>query len=450
MNDSATPRRVPDPRTRAAERIADKAAREARAAAARGDTGPAMKPGTGRVRQLLAAVDHPERSLAVIHVAGTNGKGSTCTFIAHALRAAGRRVGVFTSPAPGGIDESITIDGAPADAAVIDAVWARIEPVLKDADASAFEAETGLALGVFAAAGVDVAVIEAGLGGENDATNVFAKPLTTVITNVTLEHTAILGTDVGAIALDKAGILRAGVPFVTASTGDARDVLMGAADEIGAPFHAVDDLEVTVIEARSDGSRFSVTGLGGWDGEYAIRLAGAHQVMNAAAALTALSVLPAPLAPSRDPVVRGFADATIPCRLEWLPTKPGRPRILVDGAHNPAAVRALVEYVTAQGLKPVILFGVLADKEYVPMVESLAAVAQAAVVTQPPHPRALAGRESAREFSRTGAVGMVVDGIDHALRTALGQAGEDGVVLVTGSLALAADVRARILAVLAA
>ncbi len=409
-----------------------------------------MGRGTERVKALLAELGNPERTIPVIHIAGTNGKGSTAAMIAAALTANGARTGMFTSPSPDGLTPSILVDDAPVATADIDAVFTEVAPHLDGADGpTAFEVETALALGVFRRLGVEVAVVEAGLGGEGDATNVFDAPLATVITNVEVDHAAFLGDDVGQIAVEKAGILRTGVPCITAATGDAQDVVSVLAGDIGAPLTVVgEDARAHGIGSTQEGSTFTLEGAGGLDGPYTVSLPGAHQVTNAVTALATLAALPVALRPSRNAATAGLASARVPARLEWVKAKKGDLRFLLDGAHNPAAMTALASFIEAQGLKPALLFGVLQDKDHIGMVDVIAPHVSAAVVTRPASPRARHPMDSAREFSRNGTVGTVVEDLDHAIGTVIEQARESGVVLVTGSFYLAAAVRRRLHAVI--
>jgi dihydrofolate synthase/folylpolyglutamate synthase len=312
---------------------------------------------------------------------------------------------------------------------------ARIRPAL-DAfpEATYFEVATALAFQRFADAGVEVAVVETGLGGRLDATNALERPAATVITNVALDHTEVLGPTEEAIAAEKGGIVKPGVPLVTGATGGALGVLRAIAAERGAPLHALgDDFVAAPLAQDAAGQTLEVHGLRDY-GEVRIPFAGAHQVENAALALAALDALDA--AGVRVPVEaarRGLARARWPGRLQRVE---GSPALLLDGAHNPAGAVALAEHLRATGLKPVLLFGALADKDWQTMVEVLAPCVRDAVCTRPPSPRALDPGEAARAFSRAGVIGTVIEEPARALAAAERMAGDDGLVLVTGSLYL--------------
>ena len=392
---------------------------------------------------MLDAVGNPHRRLKAVHVAGTNGKGSACALLAAALQAAGHRTGLYTSPHLVRFHERIRVDGKDVTGEELARAMDAIRPALeKYPEATYFEAATVLALWHFAHAGVEVVVLETGLGGRLDATNVFDRPLCTVVTNVSLEHTEILGKTESAIAKEKGGIAKPGVPLVTGATGEALDALRAIAFEKGAPLRVLGaDFIPIPGERDADGQTFEVSGLRDYP-PLRIPFPGDHQLENAALALAALDAvdaagLPVPV----DAAAQGFPRARWPGRLQHVP---GAPALLLDGAHNPAGMYALAAHLQAEKIRPVAVFGALADKDWAQMVEILAPHLKDAIVTRVPSPRALEPQEAARMFSQMGIFGMVVDDPAHALRTAKGVAGAEGVVLVTGSLYLVGDVLARL------
>lgn len=392
---------------------------------------------------MLDAVGNPHHRLKAVHVAGTNGKGSVCALLAAALQEAGHRTGLYTSPHLVRFHERIRVDGKDVSGEELARAMEAIRPALeKYPEATYFEVATVLALWHFARVGVEVVVLETGLGGRLDATNVFPRPLVTVVTNVSLEHTDVLGDTEQAIAREKGGIVKPGVPFVTGATGEALSTLRGIAFEKGAPLRVLgDDFIPLPGEKDEAGQTFDVSGLRDHP-TLRIPFPGEHQLENAAIALAALDVLDAAGLPAPvEAVARGFPKARWPGRLQRVP---GQPALLLDGAHNPAGMLALAAHLQAEGVKPVAVFGALADKDWRTMVEILAPHLRDAVVTRVPSPRALDPQEAARMFSQMGLFGMVVDDPAHALRTAKGVAGPDGLVLVTGSLYLVGDVLARL------
>jgi dihydrofolate synthase/folylpolyglutamate synthase len=280
-----------------------------------------------RVRRAAAALGHPERSAPTLHVAGTNGKGSTAAMLAAMLAADGRRVGLYTSPHLVSFRERITIDGVPiSEEAVVEGVTAIRATLGAALDLTCFEVMTLLAWRAFAAAKVDVVVLEVGLGGRLDATNVVT-PVVAIVTNVALDHEAYLGNDLATIAREKAGIIKAGVPVVSGATGVAAEVVAARAAELGSPLE-VFDRDFT-LAPEPDGSlvyRSRATTLG----SLALGLAGAHQRRNAGLALRTLELAPA-LTPTAAAMRAGLADVRWPGRLQVVSREPlGRDR----GAHR--------------------------------------------------------------------------------------------------------------------
>lgn len=397
------------------------------------------------MKTMLAELGNFHERIKAVHIAGSNGKGSVTAYVSQALREQGYKVGAYTSPHLVHFEERITIDGKPIAPEALARIVTEVAPVIERVKTSVgnvtyFEAVTLVGLRHFEREGVDVAVLETGLGGRLDATNVFDKPLLTIVTNVSLEHTEILGETVEQIATEKAEIIKPGVPVVTAAVNEALDVILLKAETVNAPTIVMGyDFTPEPAERALDHQTLRVKGLVRDLGLLTTRLVGPHQFENAAVAAAALDALNTRGFPvSVEAIRRGIANAQWPGRLQWVP---GKPRILLDGAHNPSGIRALCDYLAANNLRPVVLFGCMRDKDWLSMVMELSGHVKAAVVTTPSGGnRALPAMESAREFSRAGAVSTVVEDVPYALATALGQAGEDGVVLVTGSLYLVGDV----------
>jgi dihydrofolate synthase/folylpolyglutamate synthase len=376
-----------------------------------------MRPGLDGVRALLGALGNPERELAVVHVGGTNGKGSTVAFVEAALRAAGRRTGAFTSPHLLRFTERIRLGGVELGreqaAALAERVLAASEAAGQEA--TFFEVATAMAFLAFAEARVDVAVLEVGLGGRLDATNVIARPLATVVTSIGRDHMDVLGDTLPAIAREKAGIWKAGAPAVYACDDDAAAaVLDGEAARVG-------------TSALRFGRDFDDAGLP------PLGLAGAHQRRNAALARQALAALPAALAPSPAALATGFAQARWPGRLEWL-----TPTLLVDAAHNEEGARALAAALAAAlpaGAFTLVV-GVVADKDARAILAPLVGRAARVIATAPPSPRALPAAELA----------ALVPGAEAApdLETALARAA-GGVTVVAGSIFLVGEARRLVL-----
>lgn len=402
-----------------------------------------QKLGLDTMRGMLAACGDFHRDLKVVHVAGTNGKGSVCAMTASILSTAGHKTGLYTSPHLVRFTERIQVDGREITGDELGRATERVKPGL-DAfpEATYFEVATLIALRHFVDAGVGIAVLEVGLGGRLDATNVFEHPLVTVITNISLEHTEVLGKSEEEIAREKGGIIKKGVPIVTGATGVARQVIEGIAAARGAPFHALGDEIVPMPDTvEADGQTFDIVGLRD-HADLRIPFLGVHQVENATLAVTVIDLLEGAGVKAGALAIReGLARTKWPGRLQRIE---GKPVILLDGAHNPAGAAALVAYLDAAKIRPVLVFGALADKDWQKMVEELALRSRDAIVTRVPSPRAADLQDVARMFSQMGIFGMVVEDPGHALRTAEGIAGPDGVVLVTGSLYLVGDILSRI------
>jgi dihydrofolate synthase/folylpolyglutamate synthase len=365
-----------------------------------------MRPGLEAIRALLAAVGNPERDAAVVHVGGTNGKGSTAAMIAAGLRASGRRVGLYTSPHLLRFSERIAIDGAEIDRARVAALAERVLAVA--GEHTFFDVATAMALLAFAEARVDVAVLEVGLGGRLDSTNVVERPRAAVVTSIALDHTDVLGGDVATIARVKAGIWKRGCPAIFAC-GDAAAarVLDVEAERVGA----------TPIERY--GRDFDDAALP------PVALDGAHQRRNAAVARRVLALLGV----DAGAIASGLAGVRWPGRLEAL-----SPTVLVDAAHNGEGARALAAALPPGPLTLVI--GVVADKDARAIVEPLAARATRVIATAPPSLRALAPAQLA----------LLLPGAEVApdLATALAMAAGER-VLVAGSIFLVGEARRLVL-----
>jgi dihydrofolate synthase/folylpolyglutamate synthase len=313
---------------------------------------------------LLDVLGRPERHFPSIHIGGTNGKGSTCAFVANELREQGWRVGLYTSPHLVSPCERITVNGVPIGEEAFAEWTAHLKPHIERQDASFFEATTAIAFADLAARDVDIAVIEVGLGGRLDATNVLT-PLVSAVTKIALEHVEYLGSDLKRIAREKAGIAKPKVPFVTGESEPAvRAELVNEANRRGAdPILTVD----TTLHPRKD------TRLG---------LRGRHQVANALVAHAVLNALPKPFAPVGKGLPASFAHAYIPGRFD------ARGKWIFDVAHNPDGMRVVAE--TIQSADPPIrrplhaLVGIRNDKDWRAMLELLRPVVDGIVLTVPP------------------------------------------------------------------
>jgi dihydrofolate synthase/folylpolyglutamate synthase len=386
--------------------------------------------GLDRITTVLDALDRPQDRVRFVHVAGTNGKGSTCAMIESGLRAAGHRTGLFTSPHLAEPTERIQIGGRPITAerfsAAFDAVHAAVGRVL-DMHTTYFETVTAMALLVFAEERVEDVVLEVGLGGRLDATNVVTPELC-VITPIDFDHEQFLGRSLEAIAGEKAGILKRGVPAIfAAQRAEAARVLEGRAEELGVDAAPVPSPTDVQLDARS--STFQLGDL-----RIACPLAGEHQVGNAATAATALSRLG--IAPAA--IETGIAAARWPGRLEHVRSNPD---IILDGAHNPAGARALAAYIDRfySGRPVRLIFGAMRDKAIDEISGILFPRGRQVIVTAPRQARALAP-DAIAEMIHCPDMRTAAD-LEEAL-SLIADASPDEAIFITGSLFLVAEARA--------
>lgn len=407
--------------------------------------------GLSRITELLRRLGDPHRKLRVVHVGGTNGKGSTCAFTSAMLQEAGFRVGAFTSPHLASYTERYLIDDRPVAPERLAALIAGLKPHLEAMVAEGFEhptefeVSTAAAFVYFLDEQVDFLVLEVGLGGAIDSTNV-VDPLVTVITNVTMDHMDYLGGTVAEIAAVKAGIIKEGVPLLTACTGTALDIVAQKCRDNHAPLYLVGrDVVYTPLDHGLEGQHFHLRGLAGEYPNLFIPLLGAHQLSNAALAVGCTELLAKTgHRITEEHIRRGLARTRWPARLELVA---GPPDIILDIAHNHAGAISLREALSEYfpGRTPVLVIGMLDDKEWTKVLDELAPLSAAVVVTRPDSPRAANWRRLADYAGRYGATAAVED-IGRALDTARGIAGPRGLVVVTGSLYMVARARSLVLA----
>ncbi len=423
-----------------------------------------------RMSLLLAEFGDPHLAIPAIHVAGTKGKGSVSVMIASVLSAAGHRTGLYTSPHLHTVRERIRVNGKPVTeaefASLVHRTWPAVTAVSAGAygGVSTFEMMTLMAFLHFRDAGLDMQVVEVGLGGRLDSTNLI-KPVVSVITPISLDHTAALGNTVAKIAAEKAGIIKRGVPVVVspqpAGSAAALGVIREKALSHDAEVIQVDRLaEWLPVSSGRHGQRFQVR-TAGETHSLAMSLLGPHQMDNAATAVVALQRLQADgLRLTTDQTAAGFASVNWPCRVEYLPVAglpidgppvdglegdgPGLGRVVVsDGAHNSDSIERLLESVpelTPGGL--VLVFGALSGHSVSVMLERLARLSPRVVTVQSRHPKATSG-DSVAALAREH--GLVVaeecESVADGMRSALKAARHGEVVLATGSISVAAEAR---------
>jgi dihydrofolate synthase/folylpolyglutamate synthase len=399
-----------------------------------------IKLGLATIRRMLANLGNPHRRYRTIHIAGTNGKGSVASGIASVLRASGYRVGLYTSPHLVRFNERIQIDGAEIADADIVRLYRRVRRALPDGrEPTFFEFTTAMALDEFARRKVDWAVIETGMGGRLDATNVVT-PSVTVVTNVSLEHREYLGPTLAAIAFEKAGIIKRGVPVVTAvSQPAALEVIRRTAQHKSAPLFRLGK-EFSV--RRRGSQEFTYIGLRHrWPG-LTTALQGRYQVDNAALTLAACELLQrkAPRI-ELESVRRGLASHRWPGRLE---TVCETPLVMVDGAHNLEAARQLARHLAdrMEGRRFTLVVGILDDKPYRAMLRLLLPLADRVIATQARINRAIPAATIAA-FARTMVPDVTVEpDVASALRLAVSTASPGSLTLAAGSLYVVGEVKA--------
>jgi dihydrofolate synthase / folylpolyglutamate synthase len=391
--------------------------------------------GLERMRALLAALGNPEQGLTIVHVAGTNGKGSTCAMIASACQKSGLRTGLFTSPHLVAPTERIRLDGQSVTedrfAELFQVVHEKAEEMVEsgtlDAHPSYFETVTAMAFEAFKVS-TDVVVLEVGLGGRLDATNV-ASPRLTVITPIDYDHEAFLGSTLSSIAFEKAGILKPGIPLILGKQHpEAEEIIQARARELACQIRRAADYTVTELELSAENSHFRFL-----DQEFTCKLPGRHQLDNALTAILACLEIDLPIAA----VQQGIAATTWPGRLEVVRR---RPDWVLDGAHNPAGAQALASYMREfySRREVWLVYGAMRDKAIDEVTAHLFPLASKLILTAPDFPRALRPEAILQVADHPNAV--VAPGIPAAMEVAL-QAPENAVVFFTGSLFLVGEVR---------
>lgn len=402
-----------------------------------------IKPGLERVSALLERLGNPQEKLQCIHVAGTNGKGTTSTLLSSVLRAAGYRTGLFTSPFVVEFRERFQINGEMIEkeelADLLDEVMPIVEEMAKEGEAvTEFELITALALVWFARRECDFVVLEVGLGGRFDATNVIPTPLVAVIASISLDHTAVLGNTVEQIAFEKAGIVKPGGTTVLypEQAPTVFEVIGSICRQRGNELRVADLAEVQRVVESIHGSELIYRGQ-----KLSLPFVGEHQVKNAATALATVEVLREKGVPIPGGALEtGFREAAIPARMELLSEKP---LVLLDGGHNPGCAAALADVLRryVNGRKIVALMGMMSDKDSVTALSILAPLFSHIITLQPENPRALTSERLADQASAFCArVTPMHDG-EAALRAALDEAGETGAVVICGSFFLAGELR---------
>ncbi len=402
-----------------------------------------------RMEELLARLGKPHLAAKTVHIAGTKGKGSTAAMIASVLTAAGYKTGLYTSPHLSDLRERIRVDGELIPETELVALVDRLKPEVEAVNRRAaygqlttFELLTALGFLYFALKAVAFQVVEAGLGGRLDATNVVI-PEVSVITAISLDHTEVLGGSLAEVAAEKGGIIKAGAQVVSAPQTDTVARVIGEMCRKSGTGLVIVGSDVTFNGAGPAAER-QLLEVNGRLGSYRISLPllGRYQLENAATAVAVLEVLvERGFNISRDNITAGLEGVSWPGRFQII----GRdPVILVDGAHNPAAARELgrsIGQYLGGGVinRSILVFGTSIDKDLPGIISALTPLFDAVIATRSRHPRALAPAPIVAEFGRHGIIARAVDTVSEALSLALAGAGERDFVCVTGSLFVAGE-----------
>lgn len=402
-----------------------------------------IQPGLERIKALCRILGDPQEQLRFVHVAGTNGKGSTCTEIASVLTAAGYKTGLYTSPYVIEFRERIRLDGemiSPEDLAdITETVRSAVERLAGDGiTVTEFEAVTAAAFLYYAKQRCDIVVLETGLGGRFDATNIIRDPVCTVITSVSYDHVRILGNTLAEIATEKCGIIKPGRPVITSSRQDA-DVLKTISQTAalkGSDLIIADPDDLTVVKEDITGTDVRYQGVA-----LHIPFPGRHQVENASLAVGAVEVLRISGFPISDEQMKdGLRRAVIPARIEVIS---GDPLVILDGSHNEGSTAALADLIRSCLPDKLILavMGMMADKDVKKALDNLLPLFSRVIAVTPSNPRSMPAEDFAAAVRRWGVCAQAIPDPAEGVRTALEHLPEYDALIVCGSLYLAADVR---------
>ncbi len=405
---------------------------------------PGTKSGHQRIICLLELLDNPHRKLKFVHIAGTNGKGSTAAMLDHILRAAGYRTGRFVSPYLERFEERVTVDGQQiGERDLVDCLLQVQEAAGQltqkgHTPPTEFETVFAIALLHFVQQGCDIVVLEAGLGGSRDITNLIETPEVAIITSISLDHTQQLGDTLGDIARDKAGVIKAGGRAVLypVQEPEAATVLMGRALELGATIVVPDMTQLEITYCSLDGNAFTYRGM-----PYELPLAGMHQATSAITALEAVELLKGRgFALPYEAVAKGLDNTRFAGRFELVGVEPVR---VLDGGHNADGMETLRRAVELL-LRPeverlIVIFGIMGDKKWEPCLATASAMADTLILTATPDPRSLDPRLAARNSTCEDT--HVEPDARRALALARRMASPEDGILVCGSIYLAGELR---------
>ncbi|MBZ4666636.1 folylpolyglutamate synthase/dihydrofolate synthase family protein [Mahella sp.] len=406
------------------------------------------KLGLENISYLLQLLGNPHKKLRCIHIAGTNGKGSVAAMAASILDKAGYKTGLFISPYLEDFRERIQINGNYIQkddlARLTQTIKQKVEQMLAEGrpHPTEFEIVTAIGFCYFAEQNVDYAVVEVGLGGRLDSTNLI-DPLVSVITSIDYDHKDILGDTLAKIAYEKAGIIKPGRPVVVYPQQDeAMDVIKQVCQQRQAPLIEVSYNDIKAIDDSIEGQHFNYNKRNwAFDSLY-IPLLGKHQLMNAATAITTALAMREYMgvAISDKAIAEGLSVAEWPGRLELVHRQP---YVLLDGAHNPQGAQSLADAIKNYfpHNRVIMVLGILADKDVHAILENLVPLAAYIITTRPDSPRAMEAEKLLALVKEMNAQGQAIDDIECAVQASLDMAGQDDLVVISGSLYLIGSVR---------
>ena len=405
--------------------------------------------GLDRMEELLRRLGNPQDDLKVIHVAGTNGKGSVSKYLEEGLSACGYKMGLYTSPYIETFNERIRYDGADISDEDLEYYGQKVvsaaEAMVADGldSPTEFEVVTAIAFLYFAGRQADITILEVGLGGIGDSTNVVKNPLASVITSISYDHMAQLGSSLAEIAVNKAGIIKTGCPVIAnVPQRDAAKIIARKAYAMGSRLYDISGIRAAVSDETPFSQKVSMELYEKSYSDVEISMVGRHQAENLKTALATLEILrkSGAVKLDREALYEGLKRARQPGRFEVISEDP---LVIIDGAHNEAGAQALQETMAQHfaGKKILLAAGILADKEIDSIVKFLTKITDHIIVTEPDNPRKLAAEKLAEHVADFGAAAEVVSDVEAAVHRAKELADDYDVILFAGSLYLIGDVR---------
>ena len=405
--------------------------------------------GLDRMEELLRRLGNPQDDLKVIHVAGTNGKGSVSKYLEEGLSACGYKMGLYTSPYIETFNERIRYDGADISDEDLEYYGQKVvsaaEAMVADGldSPTEFEVVTAIAFLYFAGRQADITILEVGLGGIGDSTNVVKSPLASVITSISYDHMAQLGSSLAEIAVNKAGIIKTGCPVIAnVPQRDAAKIIARKAYAMGSRLYDISGIRAAVSDETPFSQKVSMELYEKSYSDVEISMVGRHQAENLKTALATLEILrkSGAVKLDREALYEGLKRARQPGRFEVISEDP---LVIIDGAHNEAGAQALQETMAQHfaGKKILLVAGILADKEIDSIVKFLTKITDHIIVTEPDNPRKLAAEKLAGHVADFGAAAEVVSDVEAAVHRAKELADGYDVILFAGSLYLIGDVR---------